>query len=89
MGAQLARHQLEPPMHQLIVRVTRVIVMRFALVVALDKLGFQIAPLVAGIGVAGLGIGFALKACWAISWRASRSSSPSRSAWASTSPSRA
>jgi small conductance mechanosensitive channel len=31
------------------------------LVVALDKFGFQIAPLVAGIGVAGLGIGIALQ----------------------------
>ena len=29
--------------------------------VALDKFGFQIAPLVAGIGVAGLGVGFALQ----------------------------
>src|SRR5919197_1593310 len=59
--AQLARHELEPPMKQLISRVTRVVVMLFALVVAIDKLGFQIAPLVAGIGVAGLGIGIALQ----------------------------
>jgi len=29
--------------------------------VALDKFGFQVAPLVAGIGVAGLGISFALQ----------------------------
>ncbi|HEX7788347.1 MAG TPA: mechanosensitive ion channel family protein, partial [Methylomirabilota bacterium] len=29
--------------------------------IALDKFGFQIAPLVAGIGVAGLGIGIALQ----------------------------
>jgi len=38
-----------------------VVVMVFTLVVALDKFGFQIAPLVAGIGVAGLGIGIALQ----------------------------
>jgi len=61
MSAQLARRQMEPPMQQLLVRVVRVIVMLFALVVALDKLGFQVAPLVAGIGVAGLGIGIALQ----------------------------
>lgn len=61
VGAQLNRYQLEPPMKQLIVRVTRVVVLLFALVVAIDKLGFQIAPLVAGIGVAGLGIGIALQ----------------------------
>jgi small conductance mechanosensitive channel len=32
-----------------------------AFVVALDKFGFSIAPLVAGIGVAGIGVGFALQ----------------------------
>src|SRR5215813_13808239 len=61
VGAQLNRYQLEPPMKQLITRVTRVVVLLFALVVAIDKLGFQIAPLVAGIGVAGLGLGIALQ----------------------------
>jgi small conductance mechanosensitive channel len=39
----------------------RAVVLLFAFVVALDKFGFQIAPLVAGIGVAGLGIGIALQ----------------------------
>jgi small conductance mechanosensitive channel len=58
---RLGRQQLEPPLKQLIVRVAKVVVMLFALVVAIDKLGFQIAPLVAGIGVAGLGIGIALQ----------------------------
>ena len=43
------------------VKVVRVVVLAFTLVVALDKFGFQIAPLVAGIGVAGLGIGIALQ----------------------------
>lgn len=57
----LARWQLEPPMRRLMVRVVRVVVLLFALVIALDKFGFQIAPLVAGIGVAGLGIGIALQ----------------------------
>jgi len=52
---------MEPPMRLLIVRVLRIVVMLFAVVVALDKFGFQIAPLVAGIGVAGLGVGFALQ----------------------------
>ena len=57
----LQRWALEPPMRRLIVRVVRVVVLLFAVVVALDKFGFQIAPLVAGIGVAGLGVGFALQ----------------------------
>jgi small conductance mechanosensitive channel len=57
----LIRRALEPPMRRLMVRVVRVVVLLFALVIALDKFGFQIAPLVAGIGVAGLGIGIALQ----------------------------
>ncbi len=57
----LARRAMEPPMRILIVRAVRILVLLFVLVIALDKLGFQIAPFVAGIGVAGLGIGFALQ----------------------------
>lgn len=57
----LAKKAIEPPMRKLIVRVVKVVVVLFACVVALDKFGFQIAPLVAGIGVAGLGVGFALQ----------------------------
>src|SRR5918994_3249509 len=57
----LERQAAEPPLRILLVRVLRAVVMLFAVVVALDQLGFQIAPLVAGIGVAGLGVGFALQ----------------------------
>src|ERR1700719_2071621 len=49
----------EPPMRLLIVRSTRILVLALTLLVAIDKLGFQIAPLVAAIGVAGVGLGFA------------------------------
>jgi small conductance mechanosensitive channel len=58
---QLQARAMEPPMRILIVRAIRIVVLLFAAVVALDKFGFQIAPLVAGIGVAGLGVGFALQ----------------------------
>ncbi len=61
VDGRLRKQAMEPPMRLLIVRVLKVIVMLFAAVVALDKFGFQIAPLVAGIGVAGLGVGFALQ----------------------------
>src|SRR5260370_1181226 len=50
----LTRMALEPPMRRLMVRVVRVVVLLFALVIALDKFGFQIAPLVAGLRGAGL-----------------------------------
>ena len=58
---RLERQRMEPPMRLLIVRTLRIVVMLFAVVVAMDKFGFQIAPLVAGIGVAGLGVGIALQ----------------------------
>jgi len=49
----------EPPMRLLIVRIMRILVLVLTLLVALDKFGFQIAPLVAAVGVAGVGVGFA------------------------------
>src|SRR5215470_5269221 len=55
------KQQMEPPMRHLFVRVIKVFVVLMAGVVAIDKFGFSIAPLVAGIGVAGLGVGFALQ----------------------------
>jgi small conductance mechanosensitive channel len=58
---RMARKAVEPPMRKLAVRALRIVVLLFALVLALDKFGFQVAPLVAGIGVAGLGIGLALQ----------------------------
>lgn len=57
----LDRHDLEPPIKLLLVRLVRIVVIAFALLVALDQLGFQIAPLIAGLGVAGLGMGLALQ----------------------------
>jgi small conductance mechanosensitive channel len=55
-GRWLERRALEPPVRSLMVKTVRVVVLVFTLVVALDKFGFQVAPLVAGIGVAGLSI---------------------------------
>ena len=58
---QLERHTLEPPVRLLLVRVVKIIVLLFTAVIALEALGVPIAPLVAGIGVAGVGIGLALQ----------------------------
>jgi small conductance mechanosensitive channel len=55
----LAPRVKEPPMLLLMVRMVRILVLALALLVALDKFGFQIAPLVAAVGVAGVGVGFA------------------------------
>ena len=56
---RLERQKMEPPIRELLVRVVRIIVLLFTLVLVLDKFGVQVAPLVAGIGVAGVGIGLA------------------------------
>jgi small conductance mechanosensitive channel len=61
LDGRLQRQAMEPPMRLLLVRVAKILVLLFAAVAALDKFGFQIAPLVAGIGVAGLGVGLALQ----------------------------
>jgi small conductance mechanosensitive channel len=57
----LTKKQIEPPVRMLVVRVLRLLVFALAAVLALDKFGVQTAPLVAGIGVAGVGIGLALQ----------------------------
>src|SRR5882672_2308499 len=55
------KQNMEPPMRHLFVRIIKLLIVVMAGVVALDKFGFSIAPLVAGIGVAGVGVGFAMQ----------------------------
>ena len=52
---------LEPPVRTLITRIVRLLVLVFALVIALGTLHVDIAPLVAVIGVGGIGIGLAMQ----------------------------
>jgi small conductance mechanosensitive channel len=53
------KKKLEPPIRILSVRVIRLLVFALAVVLAMDKCGVPITPMVAGIGVAGVGIGLA------------------------------
>ena len=55
----LERRHLEPPVRMLIVRIVRMLVLAFALVLAAQNIGVEVMPLVAGIGVAGVGVGLA------------------------------
>ena len=57
----LERHDMEPPIRMLLVKIIQVLVLLFTTMAALGQLGVQIAPLLAGIGVAGLGVGLALQ----------------------------
>src|SRR5436190_1330320 len=53
------KKKVEPPIRILSVRVIRLVVFALAVVLAMDKCGVPITPMVAGIGVAGVGIGLA------------------------------
>ncbi len=57
----LNEQDLEPPLRLLLLRLIKTLVVLLGILIALDQLGLQIAPLVAGLGVAGLGIGLALQ----------------------------
>jgi small conductance mechanosensitive channel len=55
----LTKQHLEPPVRLLLSRVVRLLVFGVAALLALDKFGVQITPLIAGLSVAGVGIGLA------------------------------
>jgi small conductance mechanosensitive channel len=57
----LEKQTLEPPVRMLLVRIVKIIVILFTAMIALQTLGVPIAPLLAGVGVAGVGIGLALQ----------------------------
>ena len=57
----MIKQKLELPIRTLVVRVVKLLVFALAVILALDKFGVQITPLIAGIGVAGAGIALALQ----------------------------
>lgn len=57
----LDKHDLEPPVKTLFVRVAKLFVMIAVALMILQTFAIPIAPLVAGLGVAGVGIGLALQ----------------------------
>jgi len=58
-GRGLHRLDLEPPVRQLLTRVARVLVIGLFAIMALQNLGVELLPLIAGLGVAGAGIALA------------------------------
>jgi len=59
MERGLRRLDLEPPVAQLLTRVARVLVVVLFAIMALQNLGVELLPLIAGLGVAGAGIALA------------------------------
>jgi small conductance mechanosensitive channel len=52
---------LEPPVRHLLVRIVRMLVLALFAIMALQNLGVELLPLVAGLGVAGAGIALAMQ----------------------------
>jgi small conductance mechanosensitive channel len=57
----LDRRTLDPPVRNVVVGAVRGGLFTLTLIAVLDKLGVEVAPLVAGLSIAGLGLGFALQ----------------------------
>ena len=64
----LGRLHLDPPVRTLLVRMVRLLVLALFLIMALQNLGVDLLPLIAGLGVAGAGIaladGFSASGFW-------------------------
>jgi small conductance mechanosensitive channel len=59
IGRGLRRLDLEPPVVQLLTRVARMLVILLFAIMALQNLGVELLPLIAGLGVAGAGVALA------------------------------
>ena len=57
----LSKVELEPPVKVLLLRLVRLLVMLLFLLLALQNLQVELLPLIAGLGVAGAGIAFAMQ----------------------------
>jgi small conductance mechanosensitive channel len=57
----LAHFDLEPPVRLLLIRILRLLIMAVFLIMALQNLGVELLPLVAGLGIAGAGIALAMQ----------------------------
>jgi len=55
------RFKLEPPVRSLLVRIGEVLIMGLFAIMALQNLGVELLPLIAGIGVAGAGVALAMQ----------------------------
>jgi len=58
---KLEKRDMEPPVKMLILRILKLIIMAFTLVIVATQLGVQVMPIVAGLSVAGVGVGLAMQ----------------------------
>ena len=61
MGRMVRRFEFEPPVRQLLETLVRVVVLILFAIMALQNLGVELLPLIAGLGVAGAGVALAMQ----------------------------
>ena len=61
MARGLKKFDLEPPVRDLLVRIVNILILGLFAIMALQNLGVELLPLIAGIGVAGAGIALAMQ----------------------------
>ncbi len=61
MDRWLTHRAMEQPMRTLLVRIVKLFIFAMALVIALGTAGMDVTALIAGVGVAGVGVGLALQ----------------------------
>jgi small conductance mechanosensitive channel len=61
VGRMLQKFELEPPVRQLLLTIARMLVLILFAIMALQNLGVELLPLIAGLGVVGAGIAFAMQ----------------------------
>ncbi|MDA8328806.1 MAG: mechanosensitive ion channel [Betaproteobacteria bacterium] len=57
----LGKIRLEPPVQSLLVRIVRLMILGISLIMALQNLGVDLLPLIAGLSVAGAGVALAMQ----------------------------
>jgi small conductance mechanosensitive channel len=57
----LSKREMDPPLRMLVIRFAKLVVMLLAILIAIQQLGFELWPLIAGLGVAGVGVGLAMQ----------------------------
>lgn len=60
-GQAVERFKLEPPVELLLVRIVQLVVLSLFAIIALQNLGVELLPLIAGLGVAGAGVALAMQ----------------------------
>jgi small conductance mechanosensitive channel len=57
----IKKFNLDPPVHQLLLRIVRIFILSLFAIMALQNLGVELLPLIAGVGLAGAGVALAMQ----------------------------